>query len=218
MRHIRHGPALGGFFCTGLLHLANFFWGFAIRLTLSKHTEIVCAIALSNSTYTEECNCAHEIAYKRFRSWIIRLWRWQSERYWNNYKICDSINSWKMSIHDYCAANVSSVYMEECNWDVYITQRTSCSWLNTPVPTAIIVHRQNFSRISLVFEFSIFMLKVKYKIFLQYKLYTAIFLVVFPLHFSSSTDRKGFIQTTHWRRRWASKSAGATAKADTVMF
>jgi len=38
------------------------------------------------------------------------------------------------------------------------------------------------------------MLKVLYKIFLWYKLYTAIFLVVFRLHFSSSTDRKGLIQ------------------------
>ena len=54
----RHGPALGGFFCTGLLHLAKLFGGFAIRLTLSKHTQIVYMKALLNSTYTEECSGA----------------------------------------------------------------------------------------------------------------------------------------------------------------
>ena len=55
---IRHGPVLGGFFCTGLLHLAKFFGGFAIRLTLSKHTQIVYMKALLNTTYTEECSRA----------------------------------------------------------------------------------------------------------------------------------------------------------------
>ena len=34
-----------------------------------------------------------------------------------------------------------------------------------PVPTAIIVHRQNFNGISLVFKYFLYMLKVYYKIF-----------------------------------------------------
>ena len=56
------------FFLYWAVTFSYFFLGFAIRLTLSKHTEIIYAIALSISTYTQECNCTPEIPYKRFRS------------------------------------------------------------------------------------------------------------------------------------------------------